>query len=408
MFYDNELRFLQKMLTKCHLQNMTMDPNEPVDERLDKGLRNLFGVNGYSETFFDFFPDTRPNTVYRVADIFLCRYLFFMLPYCEKETVFIIGPYLNEDISRQQILEQGERMGISPKYYRELEFFYTALPVIKEEHYIFAMVHTFAEFLWSGADRYESVDINRESSAAFITHHLEPRVPSEGSSLNIQAMESRYDFENQLMMAVSQGNLHKAELMMTHFSTLAFENRTPDPLRNMKNYCIIMNTLLRKAAEQGGVHPVQLDSVSSDFARRIEQLRSVAVVTGFMREILQTYCNLVKRHSVRSYSPPVQKAMVKIDSDLTADLSLRAMAELTNVTPGYFSGLFKKETGQTLTEYVNGKRMAFAKHLLKSTNLQIQTIAQHCGILDFHYFCRMFKKTVGKTPSEYRSSVTFH
>ena len=285
MFYDNELRFLQKMLTKCHLQNMTMDPNEPVDERLDKGLRNLFGANGYSETFFDFFPDTRPNTVYRVTDIFLCRYLFFMLPYCEKETVFIIGPYLNEDISRQQILEQGERMGVSPKYYRELEFFYTSLPVIKEEHYIFAMVHTFAEFLWSGADRYESVDINRESSAAFITHHLEPRVPSEGSSLNIQAMESRYDFENQLMMAVSQGNLHKAELMMTHFSTLAFENRTPDPLRNMKNYCIIMNTLLRKAAEQGGVHPVQLDSISSDFARRIEQLRSISTVTGFMREI---------------------------------------------------------------------------------------------------------------------------
>ena len=270
------------------------------------------------------------------------------------------------------------------------------------------MVHTFAEFLWNGSDRYESVDINRESSAAFITHHLEPKAGQEGAPLNIQAMENRYHFENELMTAVSQGNVHKAELMMASFSTLAFENRTPDPLRNMKNYCIIMNTLLRKAAEQGGVHPVQLDSVSSDFARRIEQIRSVAAMSGFMLEILRTYCSLVKRHSVRDYSPLVQKAIVKIDSDLTADLSLSAMAVLTNVSPGYFSGLFKKETGQTLTEYVNGKRMGLAKHLLKNTNLQIQTIAQHCGILDFHYFCRMFKKAVGKTPSEYRGSPSFH
>ena len=110
---------------------MTIDPNEPVDEKLDNGLRNLFGNNGAPMTFCDFFPDSRSNTVYRVTDIFLCRYIFFLLPYCEKETVFVIGPYLNEEVSRQQILEQGERMGISPKYAKELEFFYVSLPVVR-------------------------------------------------------------------------------------------------------------------------------------------------------------------------------------------------------------------------------------------------------------------------------------
>ena len=83
------------------------------------------------------------------------------------------------------------------------------------------------------------------------------------------------------------------------------------------------------------------------------------------------------------------------------------MASLCNVSPSYFSALFKKETGVTLTDFVNNRRIRLAKHLLKTTNLHIQTIAQHCGILDFHYFCRMFKKSVGQTPTQYREDLIF-
>lgn len=220
-------------------------------------------------------------------------------------------------------------------------------------------------------------------------------------------MEDRYSYENELMSAVSQGNIHKAEAMIASFSSLAFENRVPDRLRNMKNYCIVMNTILRKAAENGGVHPVYLDSVSSDFAKRVETIHSLAAMPDFMSEILKTYCNLVRRHTIKNYSPLVQKAIVRIQSDLTSDLSLNTIARICNVSPSYFSSLFKKETGKTLTKYVNDKRVSLAKRLLKTTSLQVQTIAQHCGILDLHYFCRIFKATVGKTPTEYRDSLSF-
>lgn len=37
--------------------------------------------------------------------------------------------------------------------------------------------------------------------------------------------------------------------------------------------------------------------------------------------------------------------------------------------------------------------------------MQIQTIAQHCGISDINYFTRIFKKQIGKTPKEYRNSI---
>ncbi|MBP1576519.1 MAG: AraC family transcriptional regulator, partial [Oscillospiraceae bacterium] len=222
---------------------------------------------------------------------------------------------------------------------------------------------------------------------------------------NMQMMETRYAQENELMDAVAAGHMHKAETLLHALSPHSFENRLSDQLRNVKNYLIIMNTLLRKAAERGGVHPVYLDSNSSAFARQIEQLPGVEQVGSLMEEMFRSYCRLVKMHSMRQYSPPIQRVITYIDSDLTANLSLSTLAAMQNVSAGYLSSLFKQETGETLTEHVNRKRVKFAMRLLGTTRLQVQTIAQHCGILDVHYFSKVFKKYAGMTPKEYRNSL---
>ena len=79
--------------------------------------------------------------------------------------------------------------------------------------------------------------------------------------------------------------------------------------------------------------------------------------------------------------------------------------ELQNINASYLSALFKKETGVTLTEYINQKRMKQAARLLTSTKLQIQTISQYCGISDVNYFSKLFKKYAGKTPNEFRKEA---
>jgi hypothetical protein len=95
-------------------------------------------------------------------------------------------------------------------------------------------------------------------------------------AVNMKAMEKRYAFENEMIRAVSLGQLHKEKQLLSAFGGSFFEKRLTDPLRNAKNYAIIMNTLLRKAAESGGVHPLYLDRISSEFAARIEQLQHLS------------------------------------------------------------------------------------------------------------------------------------
>ena len=65
----------------------------------------------------------------------------------------------------------------------------------------------------------------------------------------------------------------------------------------------------------------------------------------------------------------------------------------------------KKETGRTLTEHINLLRISRARRMLRETALQVQTVAQHCGIHDVNYFSKVFKKYTGKTPLQYRKEA---
>ena len=98
---------------------------------------------------------------------------------------------------------------------------------------------------------------------------------------------------------------------------------------------------------------------------------------------------------MKGYSLLIQKVLVRIDSDLTADLSLKTQAALLNVNASYLSTLFKKETGQTLTDYVNKKRVEHALFLLNSSSMQ----SRHRAVLrdsGCQLFYKDFQKVCGK------------
>lgn len=406
MLFEKELLFLRHTLKRNNIQVLVINSNDLLDERFDYSMQHLFFNNDYSKRFCDFFGELSSKTIYKVDSGFLLHYIFISLPETENE-VLIIGPYILRDISRHQVIEQAEKFSLPPKDLIRLEQFYSTIPIIRDETMLFSLINSFCDILW-GFDGFSVTEINKTDLLSLQSIIKNDETSTQDDTIwSVEIMEKRYEYEQELMNAVSVGNRHKAEAMMSRFSSLAFENRVSDPLRNTKNYCIIMNTLLRKAAQNGGVHPLYIDRVSSDFAKKIENLSSPKAAEQFMLEIMKSYCKLVKKHSINKFSPLIQRSIIKIEEDLSADLSLKELALLNDVSPSYLSALFKKETGQTLTDFVNSRRMNHAMHLLKTTHLQIQTIAQYCGIFDLHYFSRLFKKYVGVTPKEYREHSLF-
>lgn len=403
MFYENELRLLRDTLRKCCIQTNVVDWSLPPEERQELGLYlQLTQYHSTDTPMADLFPLLNLTTVHRMTDAFACRYLYLSLPEMSNNAVLVVGPYLCNPFNLEAFLEKAEKLGIHSEQKALLQDFYSNLPYLPDTSHLLVLLDTFCEHVW-GTGNYVLEDIDKEIMAAqWILPQEKPSPDSKNVLLNIKHLEQRYAFENDLMDAVVHGHAHKADALMSGFRSFSFEQRLSDPIRNIKNYCIIMNTLLRKAAEKGGVHPVYLDNASSTFAVRIEQAESVDAAGQLIPEMFRSYCRIVRKHSMKDYSPLTQKAITFIDTDLAADLSLRTISQALNISSSYLSTSFKKETGQTITDYINNRRVNHAKHLLRSTSLQVQTIAQLCGIIDVHYFSKVFKKIAGTTPKQYR------
>lgn len=403
MFYEKELAFFRKTLANMRIDSVIISEGSPLPVDIDRGLRKFLGLEKeYEQRFGNLINSIEKNTVYQATDAFLCSYIVMLLPDTETKSALVAGPYSLGGIRREQLMESAEKYDFPPLLFSELEKYYANLPAIIQEDCLVALYESFAETLWEN-DNYTVKSLGSEKAEKLSISSINTfKEKSEDSLLAVRALEDKYNAERKLMQAVSRGSSLKAEQLISKVSDTVLESRTNDPLRNTQNYMIVLNTLLRKAAEQGGVHPFYIDSLSSDFAKKIETVKTNNECISMMKDMVSKYTLLVKEHSAKNYASPIQKVMTIIDSDLMADLSLKRLSSILNVNPSYLSTLFKKETGTTLTEYVAKKRVENAAFLLKTTTLQVQTIAQHCGIFDVNYFTKTFKKYMGKTPKEYR------
>ncbi len=403
MFYEKELEFFINFIENCKIRtHIITDNNIPQD--LDLGIRHLLGLDDDYYNTFDFSSINSGNGVF-LTDIFSCKYYFVTLPENEIKKTLVIGPYISQIISLSEIEQKASAYSLSPSTIKNIHKYFTAVPYISDDGFLGVAINCLCEKIYGSADKFEIIR-KQKDELSDITILIKGRKNEDEESplVTIQMIEKAYEQENRLLNAISQGLVQKAEMFFTSTKpSNLLESRITDRLRNAKNFLIVLNTLARKAVENGGVHPIYIDSVSSDFAFKIEAAKNTDECDELFFTIIRKYSRLVQKHSQKGYSLLVQKVITCIDTDITADLSLKTQAKLLNVNPSYLSTLFKKETGITLTDYVNKKRVERAKHLLKNSNTQIQTVAQSCGILDVNYFTKIFKKYEGVTPKEYRA-----
>lgn len=407
MFYKKELEFFIKAMGNLKINSNIIDECH-LSEDIDMGIRRLLNLeNDYTDFFSQCFGKSR-NDVVVVTDMFLCTYVFIPLPENENNSILVLGPYTKSLITKNTINKRTVESSLPAYINQQLEKFYSAIPYIQNDDIILSLVNSMCEIAFKSIENFSVVNLiwQRDSDIVYTPKNSEHTKEAD-PWLTIQFLERRYAIENELINAVSKGLTHKAEMIFSNIKPEnALESRLTDNLRNTKNYMIILNTLLRKAAEQGKVHPYHIDLVSSDLALKIEAMQASSECEDLLKYMVKKYCRLVNKHSQKSYSLLIQKVTTQIESDLSSDLSLNSLASIFGVNPSYLSSLFKKETGVTLTEYVNKKRVERAKELLLSTNLQIQNISQRCGILDVNYFTKTFKKHTGLTPKKYRENQT--
>lgn len=389
---------IQKLMSAHNIQTTRVAaPFEGLD-MFDYGLRKtldpMFDWPGFGQSLLDTIPS---HSLVLAEGVFELHFGLFRLP-DEPDVVYCVGPWRTGPRSEKST--QWCRTHLDQRCNDAIEEYYNAVRVLQgsvvgsELYAVLSLVEPANRF--EIIEWHEFMPLNFRPDIRFFTE------PAFQQDMPASMIEQRYENENKLLAGIARGDTAAAMEAMEQFKRFRIAARFSDPLRDRKNLVIILNTLMRKAIESASVHPYYIDKISSKYALRIENMTSEAEEAALLRDMIKEYCAYVQRYSLKSYSPLVQKVINHINLNLDSALSLKSLAAMCYISPSYLSNIFKQETGQTLTDYINSQRISRAARRLTTSDVSIATVAESVGILDVNYFTKMFKKMMGVTPTHYR------
>lgn len=374
------------------------DSGEPVE--FDDGLRGEL----YENYHYDVIPEQirkccKEGRIYNACDMFAMHYIIFRIPGQKAGMVqyVMIGAFIEEP-EKPDAVHIVEETGLELYHVKILKDYYCQTPttyhLAKVIHAILQMM--FPEFVWKM--KKTDISLHEEQKDLHIRIQSDPQ-------MSLKLIEERYRCENDVLEAVAQGDAARVEQAMHELGKYRIEARNSNNLWEAKNNLIIMNVLFRKAVERAGVHPYYIDELSTSIGKQIELAGNMRDIADLNRGFIRKYSLLVQNYAQKGYSQVIEDCINYIEFNLTEELNLDVLARRFSVHSSTLSKKFKHEMGETLTDYINERRVRASLPLLAATRLPVGEVAEKVGYLNENYYSRIFKKIQGMTPREYRNTM---
>ncbi len=201
-----------------------------------------------------------------------------------------------------------------------------------------------------------------------------------------------------ILKLVEDGRSHEVEKAVYWFF-INVHKAYGQQIDMIKNIVTEMFVLVSSKAYQCGYKGI--DVLHFKYLDRIHKCTDFYMLQNWcMAELVMIAKNLeeIKKNQV---SDIMKKAVEYIQKNYSQDLRLKEVAEWVQMSPQYFSKIFKDNLGVNFIEYLTNLRMEYAKKMLKESDKTIKEICFESGYNDPNYFSRLFKKHVGVTPTEF-------
>lgn len=208
------------------------------------------------------------------------------------------------------------------------------------------------------------------------------------------------DLEKKLFAEVKNGEAdHAVATAETYFDLVA--QLHGDYLMNLRLKALEFVLYAEHLAYTSGGMVYEFRS-RADYLPTVMEISDIpSLRTWFVDKIGAASRNVSTKASEKSLGA-VEAAKAYIQNNYSRDISLDEVSAAVNISPYYFSKIFKEDVGEGFVEYLTKIRMDKAKELLTTTECSMKEICSMVGYADPNYFSRTFKKNVGVTPTEYK------
>ena len=308
-----------------------------------------------------------------------------------EDRYYILGPFLTLDTNESYIRKACHDSGIPQEMAKAFLSHLSSIPVIH-----FNSVNRFASILFYCLTLEElpesEIALNYEAAGA----------PHE-TVWTDRDWHGTWTAEKRMIQAIKNGDYDGYREAVRGMSTLHVgEMGNGNPLRQMKNMGIVYVTIMSRTAIEAGITPEGSYSLSDHYIQRIEACRFINDVTQILNEMTAAYFNRIQLAQKNSlYSIPVKNTMDYIETHVREKISLEDLADSVGYTAYYLSRKFQKETGKSITQFIQERKVEYAKTRFRGGHVTMAELAEELNFSSPSYFSSVFRKITGQSPMEY-------
>lgn len=170
-----------------------------------------------------------------------------------------------------------------------------------------------------------------------------------------------------------------------------------------RQFCMNLVVIALQELRRFQVEPQMIFSKGERLLEEVETYEVLADMQLWTKNVYSRVLKAMGTKSSNQYKGIVKKGMEYAMAHYTEKLQVSDLADYVYVTPNYFSKVFKQETGENFTEWLNKYRIEKVKEQMeREPQKKTYQIALEAGFLDYKYFAFLFKKYTGYTPVTYR------
>lgn len=177
-----------------------------------------------------------------------------------------------------------------------------------------------------------------------------------------------------------------------------------NPTRNILYHFIVSTAMITRICIEGGMEPETAYSLSDMYIQRADELDSIKDLTELNHEMVMDYVRRMKQQKKEKlFSKHIVDSVNYIQNHLHERIGVEELAMASGLSPNYFSKLFKRETGTSVSAYIRKEKLEAAKNLLKYSEYSYLEIANYLSFSSQSHFIQLFKSQTGFTPKEFRN-----
>ena len=222
-----------------------------------------------------------------------------------------------------------------------------------------------------------------------------------------KAFHAPYNPEFAFYIAVKNGEVNRvSQLCKNEFSDKnGFGILSDNALQNMKYHFVVTAALIARYCIEGGMEHEAAYSLSDVYIQKADASTTISQISQLHTAMSMDYSQRMRKlQNQRVLSKKIVQCIDYIYNNLHKRILIAELAQCVGLNPSYLSRLFKNETGVTVTEYIQMKKVETAKNMLKYSSYLPSQIASILAFPNQSYFIEVFKKRVGITPKRYQDA----